>query len=120
MISTLNKNFPAVPRRAAIRIASGGALGLMLAACGGGGGDSSSGDAQALRDAFSKLRSGMNSSDVEALVGFNANSQRTSIELVWVIDSVRLYVGFRSTDDMLISSASLREGSSPAQTKQFD
>lgn len=120
MVFTQNKNFPAMQRRTAMRLAAGGAMGLLLTACGGGGGDSSAGSAQALRDAFSKLSNGMTTSDVEALVGFNANSQRTSIELVWVVENVRLYVGFRSTGRMSISSASLREGGSPAQTRQFE
>jgi hypothetical protein len=109
MISTLNKKFPAVPRRAAIRFALGGALGLMLAACGGGGGDSSSGDAQALRDAFAKFYSGMTMSEVEALVGFPANDLNSGTELRWVVGGVALFVAFFSPGGNPIYSAKLTE-----------
>lgn len=107
-------------REMLVRVGLGSVAGLALTACGGGGGgDDSSGDAQALRNAFAKLRDGMKTSDVEALVGFLPNDQRTSHELTWIVDQVRLYVSFRTTGEMAISSASLKEGNSPAQSRQF-
>jgi hypothetical protein len=120
MTSTLNKKLPAMPRRTAMRLAAGGALGLMLAACGGGGGDSSSGDAQALRDAFEKLNNGMVWTDVEALVGFPANNQRSDTWLIWVVDGVRLSVDFYSTGSKTITSATIKDGNSVARSRDFD
>jgi ABC-type glycerol-3-phosphate transport system substrate-binding protein len=120
MRSKLRNSFPAMPRRTAMGLVAGGAMGLVLAACGGGGGDGSTGSADALRIAFAKLQNGMNAADVEALVGFNANNLRTEMELIWVVDGVRLYVGFYSTGSMTITSASLKDGSSAAQSRDFD
>ncbi|MBL8387478.1 MAG: hypothetical protein JNK17_04630 [Hydrogenophaga sp.] len=99
--------FHALQRRAAMRLAVCGAMGLMLAACGGGGG--SSDDAQALRDAFAKLHDGMTTSDVEALVGFSANWWRTTEDLGWIVGGVKLHVGFSSNNPKIITNATLTE-----------
>lgn len=108
-------------RKILIRVALGSAAGLILAACGGGGGgDNSSGDAQALVDAFAKLENGMNAADVEALVGFKANVLRTDFELTWVVDGYRLYVGFYSTGAMTITDASLTPPRGVSQSRDFD
>lgn len=108
--STFNrKMLPAMQRRTAIRVAAGGALSLVLVACGGGGGDSSSGGAQALRDAFSKLHSGMTMAQVEALVGFPANDLNSGSDLRWIVDGVTLFVAFFATDGKLIYDAKLTE-----------
>lgn len=124
MKSTLNQKLPAMPRRTAIRLAAGGAMGLVLAACGGGGGggggDGSSGNAQALRDAFAQLHNGMVWTDVEALVGFPANNLRYDTDLIWTVDGVRLSVGFYSTGSKTITTATLKDGVSPSQARDFD
>ncbi|MBL8387481.1 MAG: hypothetical protein JNK17_04645 [Hydrogenophaga sp.] len=122
MASTFeNKELPALQRRTAMRLATGSALSLVLAACGGGGGgDSSSGDAQALRDAFEKLRNGLVWTDVENMVGFSANNVRTDTWLVWVVDGVRLSVDFYSTGSKTITSATIKDGSSVARSRDFD
>ncbi|WP_374409480.1 hypothetical protein [Hydrogenophaga sp.] len=104
-----NKELPALQRRVAMRLATGSALGLVLAACGGGGGDGSSGSVQALRDAFAKLYSGMTVPDVEAMVGFPANHWRYETYLSWIVDGVELYVGFYSNDPQTIVTATLTE-----------
>lgn len=103
-----NKELPGMQRRVAIRLAVGGAMGLVLAACGGGG-DGSSGSVQALRDAFAKLYSGMTVADVEAMVGFPANHWRYETYLSWIVDGVELYVGFYSNDPKTIVTATLTE-----------
>lgn len=122
MTSTLNKYLPAMPRRAAMRLAAGGALGLILAACGGGGGGSSSGDVQALRSAYANLQDGMTVADVEALVGFSANSWRTTVDLRWIIGGVTLYVGFSSNGSpRVITDAKLTEADGVNnQQRSFD
>lgn len=107
-------------RNLLVRVAFGSAAGLTLAACGGGGGDDSSEDAQALVDAFARLENGMIWTDVERLVGFPANDVRGDTWLVWVVDGVRLSVDFYSTDSKRITSADLKIGSAPAQTRDFD
>ncbi|MFP8778287.1 hypothetical protein [Hydrogenophaga sp. RWCD_12] len=110
MRSNLSNSFPAMPRRTAMRLVASGAMGLALAACGGGGGDGSSGDVQALRSAYANLRNGMTVADVEALVGFPANSWRTTVDLRWIVDGVTLYVGFTSTGSpRIITDAKLTE-----------
>lgn len=101
-----------------VRVAFGSVAGIALTACGGGGG-SSSGDAQALKDAYPKLREGMYVEDVEALVGFPANDLRTSHELEWAVGDVNLYVSFRTPSPGQISTASLRVGSSPSTNREF-
>jgi hypothetical protein len=99
----------------------GSAAGLILAACGGGGGgESSSGDAQALRDAFEKLNNGMVWTDVESLVGFHANNQRSDTWLIWVVDGVRLSVDFYSTGSKTITSATIKDGNSVSRSRDFD
>ncbi|MBL8387477.1 MAG: hypothetical protein JNK17_04625 [Hydrogenophaga sp.] len=117
-----SKELPAMQRRTAMRLATGSALGLVLAACGGGGGgaDSSSGDAQALRDAFAKLQNGMVWTDVEALVGFPANNDRSDTDLVWVVGGVRLSVGFYSTGSKTITTATIKDGDSVSRSRDFD
>lgn len=120
MASTQIKNLPAMQRRTAMRLAAGGAMGLVLAACGGGGGDSSSGDAQALRDAFAKLHNGLVWTDVEAMVGFPANDVRTSTWVAWVVDGVSLSVQFYSNEPKTITSATLKEAGSVTQSRDFD
>ena len=108
-------------RKMLARVALGSTAGLILAACGGGGGgDNSSGDAQALVDAFAKLENGMIWTDVERLVGFPANDVRGDTWLIWVVDGVRLSVDFYSTDSKRITSADLKVGSAPAQTRDFE
>lgn len=106
-------------RKMLARVAFGSTAGMALAACGGGGRDGSSGDAQALKDAYPKLREGMYVEDVEALVGFPANNQRTSHELEWTVGDVNLYVGFRNPPPGQISTASLRVGGSPSTNREF-
>lgn len=123
MASTFkSKDLPGLQRRAAMRLATGSALGLVLAACGGGGGggDSSPGDAQALRDAFAKLQNGMVWTDVEALVGFPANNDRSDTDLVWVVGGVRLSVGFYSTGSKTITTATIKDGDSVSRSRDFD
>jgi hypothetical protein len=107
-------------RKMLARVALGSAASGVLAACGGGGGDDSSGNAQALREAFPKLRERMTTTDVEAMVGFPPNNQRTLITLEWIVGDVKLNVGFRSTDSRFISSATLTDGRTPSQTRQFE
>jgi hypothetical protein len=120
-MNTTKKQLLWTRRKMLARVASGAAAGLALAACGGGGGgDDSSGNAQALREAFPKLRERMTTADVEAMVGFPPNNQRTLITLEWVVGDVKLNVGFRSTDTRFISSATLTDGRTPSQTRQFE
>lgn len=109
-------------RRAVLRLGAGGVLAAGLAACGGGGGgDSTAERQQALRDAFAKLRDGMVWTDVEALVGFPANDNRTDISLTWQIGSVWMNVVFVSTDGKIISAAALKETANDVgQYKSFN
>ncbi len=96
-------------RKMLARVALGSAAGLGLVACGGGGGgDDSSGDAQALRNAYANLREGMIWTDVEALVGFSANDWRTEVDLRWIVGGLTLYVSFFS-DSRTVASATLTE-----------
>ncbi|WP_066259942.1 hypothetical protein [Hydrogenophaga flava] len=109
-------------RRAVLRLGAGGVLAAGLAACGGGGGgDSTAERQQALRDAFAKLRDGMVWTDVEALVGFPANDNRTDISLTWQIGSVWMNVVFVSTGGKIISAAALKETANDVgQYKSFN
>lgn len=110
-------------RRAMLRLGAGGLLAAGLAACGGGGGggDSTAEKQQALRDAFAKLRDGMVWTDVEALVGFPANDNRTDISLTWEIGTVWMNVVFVSTGGKTISAAALKESANDVgQYKSFN
>ena len=119
MKSTLNQKLPAMQRRTALRLAAGGSLGLVLAACGGGGGDSSSDKAQALRDAFSKLQAGMTNAQVQELVGFPANDWRTGTDLRWIEGGVTLYVGFFSTEDRIYDAKLTETDGVTTQRRDF-
>lgn len=108
-MNTTKKQLLWTRRKMLARVASGAAAGVALAACGGGGGgDDSSGNAQALRSAYAKLRDGMTVADVEGLVGFPANDWRTEVDLRWIVDGLTLYVGFY-TGTRRISNATLTE-----------
>ena len=111
LMSTMKNQSLWTRRKMLARVASGAAAGLALAACGGGGGgDDSSGNAQALRSAYANFRDGMTVADVEALVGFPANSWRTTVDLRWIVDGVTLYVGFTTTENpQVITNAKLTE-----------
>lgn len=106
-------------RKMLARVGLGSAVGMVLAACGGGG-DDSSGDAQVLVDAFAKLENGLVWTDVERLVGFPANSLRTDVWLIWVVDGAELSVSFYSTDSKTITSATFKPRDAVSQTRDFD
>lgn len=90
-------------RQVLARMGLGTASALALTACGGGG-DSSSGDVQALRDAFAKLQPGMNHADVENLVGFPANDWKSNVNWRWIVGGVTLYVVFYSGEGPVYSA----------------
>jgi hypothetical protein len=59
--------------------------------------------------------------DVEALVGFPANDERSDTELRWVVGEVRFSASFTSTGvKKLIVGASLKVGNSPAVGRNFN
>ena len=107
-------------RKVLTRLILGGASVLTLAACGGGGGgDSNSDKKEALKSAYSKLEKGMDWTDVEALVGFSANNERSEYRLVWVIEDVSLSASFQANGRKLIDAADLKVGSNPSLGQSF-
>lgn len=106
-------------RKMLIRAASGFSAGLALAACGGGGGDSTTDKQQALREAFNRLQQGMMWTDVESLVGFQANVTRERDTLIWRVGDVELNVAWTATEPYVLLEAGLKEGNSPALVRKF-
>lgn len=96
-------------RRLLGRLALGGTTALALAACGGGGGDDASSKGENLKDVYyNKLRAGMDWTDVERVVGYQANNERSKFWLIWDEPGVRLSVRFSSGFDVPpISDATL-------------
>lgn len=109
-------------RRRVFRLGAGLGMGALLAACGGGGGgDDNRDNEHKLQEAYQKLEDGMIWTDVEALVGFPANNERSPNQLTWVVGDSRLSIGFLSYIDKpgRISSASLKVGDNPSVDKSF-
>lgn len=107
-------------RRSLLRMSAGGMLVVGLAACGGGGGgDSTAEKQQALRDAFNRLRQGMQWTDAETLVGFEANVTREVDSLIWRVGDVELNIAWTTTAPYVLLEASLKEGRSPASVRKF-
>lgn len=109
-------------RRRVFRLGAGFGLGALLAACGGGDGGDDTGDKERmLQEAYQKLEDGMIWTDVEALVGFPANNERSPNQLTWIVGNSQLSVGFLSYiyGPGRISSAALKIGSSPWISKSF-
>ena len=119
-----NPQTPAFNRRRLLgQWALGGVAALALSACGGGGGDGGDDTAAKeakLREAYDKVDVGMVWTDVEALVGFPANDERSDTELSWVVGEVRFSASFTSTGRKVVVGVGLKVGSSPSITRNID
>ena len=117
---------PALSRRRLMgQVVLGGAAALVLSACGGGGSSDSSGDGTSgqeakLLSAYERLEEGMVWTDVEALVGFQANTRRFETLLVWEVGVTVLNVDFFSSGSKTVSSATFKSGSNPVKSKTFN
>jgi hypothetical protein len=108
-------------RKMLARVVLGSAAGVALTACGGGsdGGDSTAEKQQSLKDAFNRLQQGMMWTDVESLVGFQANVTREPDSLVWRVGDIELNVAWTTTEPYVLLEAGFKEGDSPARVRKF-
>ena len=107
-------------RRVILKIGAS-ALASVLSACGGGGGGENDTAAQEkkLQEVFYQLKAGMVWTDVEALVGFEANKNRQQDDLIWKIGNTQLQAVFTSTEPWYLISAYLTIGGDLPISRNF-